>query len=189
MGSLIRTMTGVVGSQAIAHLARVQHEASAAPKKVGRRLFTRNAALGGVVLYGGLVSVGAVRFLWPNKTGDFGKTLTVPRSSVPDVDGQPYVDSAGKFYLIHTQDGVLALYWKCVHLGCTVPPFNMAAQQFQCPCHGSIYNYEGERIGGPAPRPLDYMSASITNTGDIAVNTGAINQRERYEASQTTPLT
>ncbi len=123
MGSLIRTMTGVVGSQVVARVTRSQHQAEATPRKVGRRSFVRNAALGGVVLNVGLLAGGIVRFWYPNKTGDFGKTLTVPASLVPAVDGQPYVSSAGKFYLIHTQDGVMALYWKCPHLGCTVPPW------------------------------------------------------------------
>lgn len=188
MGSLIRTMTGVVGSHIVARITRSHHEATGASRRVGRRSFVRNAALGGIVLNIGLLSAGFVRLLWPNKTGDFGKTLTVPLSSVPPIDGQPFVNSAGKFYLIHTKDGVMALYWKCPHLGCTVPPFNMAAGEFQCPCHGSIYNYEGVRLGGPAPRPMDYMSVSITSTGDVDVNTGAIHQREAYEPSQAVPL-
>ena len=188
MGSLIRTMTGVIGGQAVARLTRSQHEADVVPRRVGRRSFVRNAALGGVVLNLGLATAGLVRFWYPNKTGDFGKTLSVPASLIPPVEGQPYVSSAGKFYLIHTQDGVMALYWKCPHLGCTVPPWNPSAQEFHCPCHGSIYNYEGVRTGGPAPRPMDYMAVSVNDSGDLAVNTGAISQRETYLPSQATPI-
>jgi len=184
MGSLIRTMSRVLGGQLIARLTGSHHEIPHTPRRVGRRSFVRNAALGGVVLNLGLLGAGTLRLLYPNKTGAFGKTLSVPKASIPPVNGQPFTNSAGKFYLVHTEDGVLALYWKCVHLGCTVPPFNQATQSFNCPCHGSIYNYEGVRIGGPAPRPLDYMSCSLSDSGDINVNTGAIHQRQDYSPDQ-----
>lgn len=190
MTSVFRTIAGVLGSRAIARLTRIQHQApSSAPKTLGRRSFVRNAALGGVVLNTGLLTGGLLRFLWPNKTGDFGKVLRVPASVIPEVGGQPFINSAGKFYLVHTQDGVMALYWKCPHLGCTVPPWSPGAQEFHCPCHGSIYNYEGERTGGPAPRPMDYMSATVDeSTGDILVDTGSIVERTQYEPSQATKI-
>ena len=184
MTRLVRTIAGVVGGRVLARVTRIHHEAAHVPRKLGRRSFVRNAALGGVVLNVGLLSAGFVRLLYPNKTGDFGKTLTVPAAAIPPVNGQPFVYSAGKFYWIHSQDGVMALYWKCPHLGCTVPPFNMAANEFHCPCHGSIYNYEGVRTGGPAPRPMDYMAVEISSTGDVLVNTGDIRQRAGYAPDQ-----
>lgn len=187
MTSVFRTVAGVLGSRALARLTRILHDAPphSAPRKLGRRSFVRNAALGGVVLNLGLLGAGTLRFLWPNKTGDFGKTLRVPAAVIPPVEGQPYINSAGKFYLIHTKDGVMALYWRCPHLGCTVPPYNMAAREYHCPCHGSIYNYEGVRTGGPAPRPMDYMSLQIdSETGDVLVDTGAINLRQEYLPEQ-----
>jgi cytochrome b6-f complex iron-sulfur subunit len=186
MTSVFRTVAGVLGSRALARMTRVYHQGPlSAPKTLGRRSFVRNAALGGVVLNIGILSGGTLRLLWPNKTGDFGKVLRVPAGVIPPVDGQPFISSAGKFYLIHTDAGVMALYWRCPHLGCTVPPWNPAAQEFHCPCHGSIYNYEGVRTGGPAPRPMDYMSAQVDeSTGDILVDTGSINQRVDYSPDQ-----
>ena len=154
MTKLVRTMAGVLGSRLLARITRVHHEAAHVPRKVGRRSFVRNAALGGVVLNVGLLTGGFIRLLYPNKTGDFGKTLTVPAAAIPPVDGQPFVNSAGKFYLIHTQDGIMALYWKCPHLGCTVPPYSLAAQEFHCPCHGSMFSVDGCPINAPAIGPL-----------------------------------
>src|SRR3546814_2290060 len=52
------------------------------------------------------------------------------------------------------EEGVVALYQKCVHLGCRVPEC-VTSQWFECPCHGSQYNQVGEKKGGPAPRGLD----------------------------------
>jgi cytochrome b6-f complex iron-sulfur subunit len=156
-------------------------------RKIGRRGFVRNAALGAVLVILTQIGAGFVRLLWPNKTGAFGKVLTVPASDVPAIDGPPVTNTAGKFYLVHTQDGLMALYWKCPHLGCTVP-WNAGASEFHCPCHGSIYSYNGERLGGPAPRPMDYMGVSIAPSGDILVDTGDIKTRGSYEPSQATPV-
>jgi Rieske Fe-S protein len=42
----------------------------------------------------------------------------------------------------------------CPHLGCR---FNWVAEQnrFICPCHGSQFGAEGDKLAGPAPRGLD----------------------------------
>ena len=190
MTSLLRTMAGVLGSRIVARITRMQHQApGSVPRKIGRRSFVRNAALGSVVLNGGLLTAGTLRLLWPNKTGDFGKVLRVPSSVIPEVGGTPFINSAGQFYLTHTEDGVMALWWRCPHLGCTVPPYNESAEAFQCPCHGSIYNYLGVRTGGPAPRPMDYMVVEVDeSTGDVLVDTGAIVERADYDPSQAVPV-
>jgi cytochrome b6-f complex iron-sulfur subunit len=94
---------------------------------------------------------------------------------------------AGKYYLTRTDDGLMALYWKCVHLGCTVP-WNDAQKKFMCPCHGSVYNISGQNVAGPAPRPLDYMEMEVQGDGTILVNTGKIHTRTVYDPSQATKV-
>jgi menaquinol-cytochrome c reductase iron-sulfur subunit len=42
----------------------------------------------------------------------------------------------------------------CPHLGCRFA-WHDSANRFQCPCHGSQFNFEGEHLAGPAPRGLD----------------------------------
>ena len=66
----------------------------------------------------------------------------------------------GRFYVTQYQGGLRALYQKCPHLGCRVP-FCDSAQQFQCPCHGSIYNIIGDYLRGPTPRGIDRFPISI----------------------------
>jgi cytochrome b6-f complex iron-sulfur subunit len=70
--------------------------------------------------------------------------------------------------------GLVALYQKCVHLGCRVP-WCKSSQWFECPCHGSKYNRVGEKRGGPAPRGLDRMPIEISGS-HVIVNTGDIIQ-------------
>lgn len=42
----------------------------------------------------------------------------------------------------------------CPHLGCFYL-YNADQNKFQCPCHGSQYDYDGRHIAGPAARGLD----------------------------------
>jgi cytochrome b6-f complex iron-sulfur subunit len=59
-------------------------------------------------------------------------------------------------YLVVTSDNTLETYGinaVCTHLGCVVP-WVPAANQFQCPCHGSRYDKTGKVVRGPAPLSL-----------------------------------
>jgi menaquinol-cytochrome c reductase iron-sulfur subunit len=42
----------------------------------------------------------------------------------------------------------------CPHLGCRFE-WQQAASKFHCPCHGSVFSFDGEHLAGPAPRGLD----------------------------------
>ena len=76
-------------------------------------------------------------------------------------------------------DGLLALWRRCPHLGCTVPwksGFNYEGDKgwFRCPCHGSTYTKAGVRVFGPATRSMDTMHIEVDDAGNITVNTGDI---------------
>lgn len=194
MTPMVKTLAGLAGGWVIGRgiglAARLQagHGESAAQKLHSRRLFTRNAVLGGAGVLLLQAGAGFVYLLWPNKTGAFGSKIAVPAASVPKVDGTPFRVSEGKFFVVHTKDGVEALYWKCVHLGCTVP-WVEAQHEFHCPCHGSIYEYDGTRIAGPATRALDAMPVTVDDKGNLTVDTnpGSLIVRSHYEPSNATP--
>ena len=71
------------------------------------------------------------------------------------------------------EQGIVALYQKCVHLGCRVP-WCQSSQWFECPCHGSKYNRVGEKQGGPAPRGLDRFVRRRSAGGKIIIDTGIL---------------
>jgi cytochrome b6-f complex iron-sulfur subunit len=192
MTSILKALSGLglnwVVARCLSLLARLHLVNANSATKVTRRGFVRNATLGSTAIIGTMLTAGSIRFAWPNKTGAFGSELSVTGSDVPPVDGTPYLNAAGKFFLVHNEDGVMALYRKCPHLGCTVP-WVEGSHEFRCPCHGSIYDYNGAKIGGPTPRALDLMAITVEPSGDLVVDTGTITQRGTdYDPSQATPL-
>jgi menaquinol-cytochrome c reductase iron-sulfur subunit len=50
----------------------------------------------------------------------------------------------------------------CTHLGCGYH-WDGGAQQFKCPCHGSVYDISGRVLAGPAPRQLDALPSKVDN--------------------------
>jgi|SRR5436190_17333055 len=140
-----------------------------------------------LAMLGGLVAA-FLAFFYPKRTSSFGSVIVTPYT-VSDVPvGTVIRVREGKFYLSHVPEGLLALYWKCKHLGCTVPwkpdeEFQGHVGVFHCPCHGSIYLPTGQNVAGPAPKPLDLMDIAIVG-GKIVVNTGKRTERVQWIPSQ-----
>ena len=84
--------------------------------------------------------------------GEAGKSLAYVRRHNPLTDGPPK----------DRYDEVVAISSRCVHVGCPVR-YVSAAQSFICPCHGGVYDFQGIRVGGPPPRPLDRFYTLISN--------------------------
>jgi len=73
-------------------------------------------------------------------------------------------------YVMRLADGFRALSSVCTHLGCITryqPDLNIIA----CPCHGSKFTVNGDVIAGPAPRPLHWLQMSLSQKGDLIVDT------------------
>ncbi len=171
------------------------------PEAVGvtRRQFLNRSIVGFMGL--SLTGFGAavLGFLWPPFITGFGAVLNIGtvdslKSQVRDEDGflklpegrmwvteypEGALAKANEVYspavLRGMEAGLVALYWKCPHLGCTVPEC-VSSQWFECPCHGSKYNQVGEKRGGPAPRGMDHFATSVNARGEFLVDTGKIVQ-------------
>jgi len=128
------------------------------------------AALGLLTLEGGVISY---FYMYPRfRAGEFGGKFFLDPAEVPAASAAPTANTAGKFWLVSTQEGdPKALYMVCTHLGCLYK-WEPSSQRFECPCHGSKFDREGYYIEGPAPRSLDYFEISEEN-GQIVVDTGA----------------
>ena len=86
--------------------------------------------------------------------GEPGKTTVYVRRGNPSLNAQdPELppESADQFIAIST---------RCAHLGCPVR-YVEAAENFICPCHGGVYDFQGRVIGGPPVRPLDQFQTRL----------------------------
>ncbi len=161
---------------------------------VRRRPFTRRLFLLGGFWSGlALAVVGifgpSLDFMWPRKIAGFGGPIPVTPDRVPKVGEPPTRIVEGRFWLVNLEEGttpngektpggVLALWQKCPHLGCTVPwnggfTYQARTGWFRCPCHGSTYTKEGGvLVFGPAPRSLDVFPVEVQESGGLIVQTG-----------------
>jgi cytochrome b6-f complex iron-sulfur subunit len=166
---------------------------------VSRRQFFNRGILITMGLSAGVFAAAAISFLFAPSAGGFGGLID-PGIALPDVldyvnnKKEPYYVPAARTYLQpypvadvpkakkvpqytlilpDMEKGIVALYQKCVHLGCRVPWCD-TSQWFECPCHGSKYNRVGEKKGGPAPRGLDRFVVNIKDDGSMVIDTGNV---------------
>ena len=168
------------------------------PEQVGvsRRQFFNRGIIAFFILgisgFGGAV----LAMLWPRPTEGFGAALKLGSvSEIKDqiaanngflyfAEGRMWLteypagavakarDVYGPTQLAGIEEGVIALWQTCPHLGCRVPECT-SSQWFECPCHGSQYNQVGEKQGGPAPRGMDGFAMEVSG-GVLTVDTGTI---------------
>jgi cytochrome b6-f complex iron-sulfur subunit len=159
---------------------------------VTRRQFFNRGILTGLALGVGGFGAASLAFLWPVGSGGSTGQVTVGTTEAIDkaiADKTPFYNAGAKTYIqpypkadipkaekvydprivAGMKQGYVALYQKCVHLGCRVP-WCQTSQWFECPCHGSKYNRVGEKRGGPAPRGLDRFVLKVSG-GSVIVDT------------------
>jgi cytochrome b6-f complex iron-sulfur subunit len=159
---------------------------------ITRRQFFNRGILAGLGIFAAGLGAAMLGFLWPSTAGGFGSKIVV--GSEDDAKQsfdkkQPFYNAGARTYIqpypkediskakkvydprivAGMEQGYVALYQKCVHLGCRVP-WCETSQWFECPCHGSKYNRVGEKKGGPAPRGLDRFVLTVSG-GNITVDT------------------
>ncbi|HEY3364912.1 MAG TPA: Rieske 2Fe-2S domain-containing protein [Symbiobacteriaceae bacterium] len=150
--------------------------------ELSRREVLRSGMFAGIGMFFTSALGGSGAFLWPVKVTGFGSTVVVPIKPGDIKVGDVIPVREGKCYLTRSEDGLMALYWRCVHLGCTVP-WNAEAGKFICPCHQSTYLITGQNVAGPATRPLDYMDLHVEGE-QVVIETGKIHTRTRHQPGQ-----
>lgn len=150
---------------------------------LSRRGFMNLALISSLTALIGQAAVALFGFLRPKvAAGGFGGLIKAGRTAEFPPGSVSHV-RAGQFFVSHVEgDGLLAMWHRCTHLGCTVP-WREDENQFHCPCHSSLFNEKGEVTGGPAPRPLDLFPIEIRD-GEVVVDTGSPIERGEYDPDQ-----
>ncbi len=93
--------------------------------------------------------------------GEAGKSTVYVRQGSPDLQLNKETGE------MESPDQYIAISTRCAHLGCPVR-FVEAAGNFICPCHGGVYSFTGEVIGGPPVRPLDRFQTRVVD-GNVEI--------------------
>lgn len=181
----------------VVHAQRVV-EVSVEEGGVTRRKFFNRALTATFGSFMALMGLNSLAFFWPKLTGGFGADINA--GPVADLEKQVFASDGSvlplfipeaRAYVVPAPsslsaqyegkkveaEGLMALFQRCVHLGCRVP-WCGPSQGFECPCHGSKYNYVGEYFAGPAPRNLDRFVVEVVN-GSFIIKTGSIIETPR----------
>jgi len=66
-----------------------------------------------------------------------------------------------EFILFEPDTGPVAVSRTCTHLGCTLA-YDEVKRLFICPCHQSMFHWNGKYISGPAGKDLPHYPVRIT---------------------------
>ena len=149
--------------------------------------------------FAGIQLISWLGFFYPKVSGGFGSKIDAGRvqdlkDQIFQSDGSvipAFIPSARAYVLPFEESGtsqfadsgtvddrLVAVYQRCVHLGCRVPWCN-TSQGFECPCHGSKYNMVGAYYAGPARRNLDRFIVNVNTSGKFIIDTGSIIESPR----------
>lgn len=163
----------------------IVQDPSAAERLVNRRAVVASGAVavGGLALAG--IDAGVGRSLAHERASEANaagaKPVTVA-AGVTTITTAAAVDAAGAVefkdpktgdaaYVVQTAPGEYAAFTAvCTHAGCTVA-FLQKTSQFQCPCHGGVYDAKtGKVLSGPPPAPLPSIPVTTVD-GKIQLGT------------------
>ncbi|MFN2114834.1 MAG: Rieske 2Fe-2S domain-containing protein, partial [Anaerolineae bacterium] len=123
---------------------------------LNRREFLNYAWLASLGIFAVQGAVVTYKFGLPRLgEGEFGTEVKLGNvDDLPGAGEPPLAFKRSKFWWVNSDEGALALFTVCTHLGC-IYDWKQADVKFICPCHGSQFQRTGPYMAGPAPRGLD----------------------------------
>jgi len=140
---------------------------------VGRRKFL-DYVIGGsfaATMLGVLGSV--IQYIRPPETEDANASGPVEVASVVEIPvgtGKVLPLRNTSVIVVNEGERFVALSAVCPHANCVVE-FNAAKKQLDCPCHGAVFDLQGNVLTGPPPRGLAVYRVEVQ--GDKIMVSGA----------------
>jgi len=140
---------------------------SAAVLRTSRRDFLKLSTNSLLALAGLLGIGGLIRYLSypydppPPSEFDIGPTTNYPLNSRVILAHIPAM-------IIHDENGLRAISLTCSHLGCIVEQRSFG---FECPCHSSRYDSDGQVSKGPANADLRKLRLAESEDGNLHIFT------------------
>ena len=134
----------------------------------GRRDFLNELAAGALAIAGVGATVVTWQYLSPNVLFEPSTTFRVGNPDLFPVNSVTYLQDQ-QVFIVRTADGFYSVSAVCTHLGC-ITQWKPEVDQIACPCHGSKFTALGNKIEGPAPRPLPHFLISLTPDGELMVD-------------------
>jgi len=148
-----------------------EKKTSEADQEFSRRAFFVKLGLGSLSIATAGTAVFGYQFLSPNVLYEPSPIINAGKPESYPIDSVT-LDVNSAVYIIRAKEGFFSLSAVCTHLGCMTgwrPELGIIA----CPCHGSKFRRDGEKIEGPAPKPLPWKRMWISDDGDLMVDRSA----------------
>lgn len=139
-----------------------------AKQEFDRRAFFTKIGLGSLAIAATGTVAFAYDFLSPNVLYEPSPVVNAGKPENFAVDSVTLDVNSG-IYLVRAAEGFFALNAVCTHLGC-LTTWNQELGIIACPCHGSKFKRTGEKIEGPAPKPLPWLKTWMSDEGDLMVD-------------------
>jgi cytochrome b6-f complex iron-sulfur subunit len=156
----------------------VEELAASAMVPRSRRDFMANIILGtGTALGLGSLAYRFLEYLYPVVPPI--KLVEVPAGKPDDIppNGVRLVElPEGPVMLEKADNEVRAFSAICTHLGCSVQ-WHPEEKKFICPCHQGIYDFNGNVVSGPPPRPLEKLPVKL-HDGQVFVLMNSLKEEQ-----------
>jgi len=134
-----------------------------------RRDFLKRYSVWAALGAGVLASISLLRQFIPRLT-QYQRRFKIGRINNFPVNTFTYIADR-KLFVYRDHQGIRAVSAICTHLGCVI---EKSDEGFQCPCHGSCYNDQGEVVSGAATKDLPWFELTKDVDGQIVVNLGRL---------------
>ncbi len=79
-----------------------------------------------------------------------------------------------QLFVLRDAGGIYAMSAVCTHEGCIIN-YAPATHDFGCPCHQSVFDFNGKVTMSPAMMPLPHYTCSLDANGNVIVDMGSMN--------------